>query len=78
MSLDKEVFDENDIQYENDKKYYWELKNKGVLKDNHWVVIRKGKLLIQTPDENIADEINLQNGFCLVWQVGDEDHVVEI
>jgi len=65
--------------YEKDVRNYWERKEKGELKEHHWVVIKHGELLIQTPSESKAAELLLtQAGMSLLMQVGHENEVAEL
>lgn len=58
---------------------YWELKRKGNFREGYWVVIKEGKLLLETEAENDAlDAIFHSDGMCSLFQVGNENYVVEM
>lgn len=67
---------DTETQVAKDARIYWERKRNGEFKENDWVVIKNGAVLIQTPDEKEADTVVAnQEGMSILYQVGHEDDV---
>lgn len=49
------------------------------MKDDNWVVISNGKILIQTlSEEEALGVVSKQNSFCVMLRVNHEDDVIEV
>ena len=67
------------MEWRVDESFYWQQKNLGAFRENEWVVIKGGKVLLEAKNErDVLEVVDRLEGMFFLTQVGHEDDVAEL